>query len=183
MDLELRDSGDTGQMVVVAAAPVTDLPPPPNVTMLDRQRIWGFCRRGLNSFCKRTLYFSEVRSVIGEAITLWRKFRPGRNDIHVFRWQSLCFGNKIGVETKLQDGACLCLASQLCVDRLIRPVTQLTRRIDAEKHVGASAPASMNERCLNNNRRSAASVAATTPPELSISMRATSSPAFLKCTT
>jgi hypothetical protein len=142
-------------VVILAAAFIARLPPAANVAVLDRIGVGVICRRPGHGCQQRALYLPEIGSVVSKPVLLRLEFRPGRDDIHVFGREVLRLGQKVGIETELQDRPRFRFASEFRIDRFIRPTAQRARHLDPAQNVGTSVPALIRQCGLRDHRHTA----------------------------
>src|SRR5262249_6185730 len=107
VDLEFRYSGDQTKVIVIAPSSIALSAPSADLAVF--LRVW--VGAGFHPFGNHSLERCSDQTVICGVIIcsegLRLKFRPGRNDVHLFGNKTLRRGDKIGIQAKLQNGAAL----------------------------------------------------------------------------
>src|SRR5262249_23244480 len=103
-------------MIVCSTLRVAAASPPANLAMWFRLRIKLAANTVLYSVLKAISDFAIVRSIIAIAKLLRFEARSGCHHIGKFGSEPLRIGQKIGIQTNLEDGISFRLAGQLCVD-------------------------------------------------------------------
>src|SRR5262249_37036372 len=95
-------------------------------------------------FCERrqepTLHLPEIGGIVGKAVRVRLKVRPGCDDMHILGSDALCLVQQLTIEAKLKNGSGLRFTSELGVNGLIRPFAKRAREFDATQDIGSAAP-------------------------------------------